>query len=319
MMVRDAVKSIWLSEFLSSNFHSHSPTTRLFRALVLFAVVAKLCREIWWALVLTPFALLLSCFGLSGLYSLVASPAVWLLLTRACCTVWGKAVVACPMLATASHTLGLSCDAHVWQAVVKAKVVLRAGWKRVRPVFEAQSAQAAKALLRFTANGLNWLRGGSWGGGSSGGAAGGGGSGGVAGAAGSGRQKAGGSSINNLRALVASAICLVLYTSVNSVFWMLQHDASDAHHHPFGSGSGGGYYGSTNGDTATSGNGGGGGGSGTTTVPTLSRPFLFLHVPGSGGVSFRASLHADSVDLKASRFLPCYGGLKCTINTEQVG
>jgi hypothetical protein len=52
-------------------------------------------------------------------------------------------------------------------------------------------------------------------------------------------------------------------------------------------------------------------------IPTIARPFIFLHVPGSGGVSFRKSLREDAIALRANTFLPCFDGLKCAVNTDQ--
>jgi len=51
-------------------------------------------------------------------------------------------------------------------------------------------------------------------------------------------------------------------------------------------------------------------------APTLQRPFLFLHVPGSGGVAMRTAILNHSTTLQATKFMPCFGGLKCAINTE---
>jgi len=51
-------------------------------------------------------------------------------------------------------------------------------------------------------------------------------------------------------------------------------------------------------------------------APTLQRPFLFLHVPGSGGVAMRTAILNHSTVLQATKFMPCFGGLKCAINTE---
>lgn len=52
-------------------------------------------------------------------------------------------------------------------------------------------------------------------------------------------------------------------------------------------------------------------------VPSITRPLIFLHVPGSSGVYFRKYIHAGDVSLCANKFLPCFDGLKCTVNTDQ--
>jgi hypothetical protein len=48
--------------------------------------------------------------------------------------------------------------------------------------------------------------------------------------------------------------------------------------------------------------------------PSLREPFLFLHVPGSGGVAWRKVIHENAI---GSKFLPCYSGLPCAINTDR--
>jgi hypothetical protein len=52
-------------------------------------------------------------------------------------------------------------------------------------------------------------------------------------------------------------------------------------------------------------------------LPSLQRPLIFLHVPGSGGISFRKTLQRDATKQRATRFLPCYSGLPCAINTDR--
>lgn len=45
--------------------------------------------------------------------------------------------------------------------------------------------------------------------------------------------------------------------------------------------------------------------------PSLQRPFIYIHVPGSGGISFRKALFSDATKiLRSTKFLPCYSGLR---------
>jgi hypothetical protein len=89
-------------------------------------------------------------------------------------------------------------------------------------------------------------------------------------------------------ALCAASTLIIIYTSLSSSLWILRSTPVEA--------------------------------SGTMPLPpgapTLQRPFLFLHVPGSGGVSMRTALLNDTSTLQVTKFMPCYGGLKCAINTE---
>jgi len=98
----------------------------------------------------------------------------------------------------------------------------------------------------------------------------------------------------NAHAALAAAVVLAVYTICSSIFWAL-HRAAPA------SMSSGSLI-----DVPL-----------IAGAPTLFRPFVFLHVPGSAGVAYRTALNNDVATLKANRFMPCYGGLKCTINTDQ--
>ncbi len=92
-----------------------------------------------------------------------------------------------------------------------------------------------------------------------------------------------------MRPVVVTASALVLYTSISQSFWMMRSDQTLSQTNvqvPFNH-------------------------------PSLQRPFIFLHVPGSGGVSFRQAINQDATRMHANKFLPCYQGLKCAINTEQ--
>lgn len=224
----------WNSEFIAHNFsrENHSVLAICFRFLLCTIIVFRLIREIEWAVALSPLFIIVTCGALSGLYSLISSPSV----QEAFSTAFRSPLVG-KVLSLIAPTLTHS------------KVLCRAGWKRVRPMFEVQGAAVSKACVRLSGD-------------------------------------ISGKRASGIQPLVYSAVALVLYTVLS---WSLTNPSP------------------TPASTVTLKPG----------YPSLARPFIFVHVPGSGGIKFRFALHASAVEVRANKFLPCYAGLKCAVNTEQ--
>ena len=125
-------------------FASQTPLVAAFRGLALVVFSLRSIREILnaWMLFALPFVVLASCVGLSGLASLYHSPTVSASTLE--CASRTQSSPMCSAVRSRSSQVLAPIAAALAPVLTRAKVEVRAGWKRVRPLLEAKAASAVK-------------------------------------------------------------------------------------------------------------------------------------------------------------------------------
>lgn len=248
-----------LRDCFDKHIRNHPTKNIALRCTAIFIVCTRLVRELNWALVAAPLLLGATCAGFSGIATVLRAPAIG--------QKW-REVASSEWVARARHA---AADILSHPLLLKAKIGVRAYWKRARPALEAKFLGFLKLV-------------------------------------------GGNSRTSNLKAAIGAAALLTLYTIGTCMIWTshLSHGQAAVSAVP-------------------------------SEIPSLFRPFVFLHVPGSGGVAWRAvkitmlflflwvlnrslvltlkrldlqALNHDVSRLHVPRFMPCFGGLKCAINTD---